>query len=274
MNRRLLITSSSIVIVLGIAAAVVLRATLFHTHLPPVERGRRIAEREGCFACHGPGGLGGVPNAGRREGNVPGFAGHDEDPDETQDGGHVSDADHDHASHEDTEVRQWIRDGVPEDRANSKQWQAERDAGAISMPAFGDKLTDLEIDDLVAFVKAAGGARSLATPLQEKGYDRARELGCFGCHGPGGRFSPPNPGSLKGYIPSWDGEDFPELVRDREEFDQWVTKGISDRFDKSPFARVYLDRATIHMPAFERHLQPGDLDAMWAYVEWLQSREH
>jgi len=41
--------------------------------LPAAERGRRLAERTGCFACHGPEGLRGAGNPGRPERRVPGY---------------------------------------------------------------------------------------------------------------------------------------------------------------------------------------------------------
>lgn len=222
-------------------------------NLPPAERGRRLAESTGCFNCHGPGGIRGIPNPGRLDGRVPTFEGdlmmYAEGPDE---------------------IREWIRDGVPEKRARSKSWQKERDRGVLVMPAFGDRLSDEEIDDLVAYVMAVHGSRHPTDSLARAGSELAEELGCFGCHGPGGHLAPPNPGSLKGYIPSWDGEDFPDLVRDRTEFRQWVEGGISDRFAKNPLAQFFLDRATLHMPAFRDKLEPGDVSALWAYVSWLQ----
>jgi hypothetical protein len=71
-------------------------------------------------------------------------------------------------------------------------------------------------------------------------------------------------------VPSWDGRDFPELVRDRAEFAEWVERGVSRRFERDPLARFFLDRAVLEMPAYRNHLEPGDLDALWAYVQWLR----
>ena len=138
------------------------------------------------------------------------------------------------------------------------------------MPAFKDRVSEGQIEDLVAFVTVMGGTVPDDT-LAQHGLERAKALGCFGCHGPDGRFARPNPGSFKGYIPSWDGEDFPDLVRDRADFEEWTRHGISDRFERNVFARFFLRRAAVKMPAFERFLEPHDLDALWAYVEWLQS---
>ncbi len=222
--------------------------------LTAAERGRRLAETSGCFACHGPGGLRGAANPGRKDRTVPGFEG-----DVMM---YADDA---------ADVRAWIRDGVTPKRAASESWRRERDAGALRMPAFGRRLSERELDDLVAFVLVTSGEPAPPDSLAKAGLARAEALGCVGCHGAGGRFSLPDPGSLKGYVPSWDGPDFPELVRDRAEFEQWVREGRSHRFRDQAAARVFLDRATLRMPAFERHLAPGDLDALWAYVRWLRT---
>lgn len=231
-------------------------AALTRPHLPPAERGRRLAQRTGCFTCHGPGGLHGAPNPGRPFPQVPTFSG-----DLMM---YAPDAD---------AVREWIRDGVSAARAKSASWKAARDSGALVMPAFGDRLSDDAVDDLVAFVVATGATPVPDDSLARHGMERARDLGCFACHGPGGRFAPRNPGAFKGVIPSWDGGDFPEVVRNRDEFAEWVEHGISERFAGNPFARFFLDRAAIRMPAFERFLEPGDTDALWAYVTWLRSAD-
>src|SRR5205085_6796287 len=126
----------------------------------------------------------------------------------------------------------------------------------------GRRITSRQLDDLVAFVEAASAFEAPDDSLAQLGIDRAEALGCTGCHGAGGRYARPNPGSLKGYVPSWDGIDWPELVHGRPEFDEWVQKGISRRFDEQPAAKFFLRRAALHMPAYERHLEPGDLDAL------------
>lgn len=221
--------------------------------LPPAERGRRLAERTGCFGCHGPEGLRGAANPGRTDGTVPGFE------DDVMMFAKTRD-----------EIREWIRDGVTAAKRRSQTWRAQRERGVLRMPAYGDRLSERQIEDLVAMVEASAGHPEPDDSLALAGRRRAKELGCAGCHGPGGRFQRPNPGSVRGYVPAWDGPDFPELVRDRTEFSEWVERGRSVRFGKNPLARHFLDRAAVKMPAFRRHLQPGDLDALWAYVTWLR----
>jgi mono/diheme cytochrome c family protein len=229
---------------------------LTRPNLPPAEQGRRLAEKMGCFACHGPGGQGGTFNPGRTEVTVPDWKG-----------------DLMMFAHDSTQVREWIRDGVTNARAKSDSWREQRKKGVLKMPAFGRRLTSAQIDDLVAYVLAVNEASVPDDSLAHHGMNRADSLGCFGCHGTGGRLAGNNPGSFKGYIPSWNGQDFPDLVDNRAEFDEWVNNGISTRFENNRLARYFLDRAVLKMPAYHDHLNPGDLDALWAYIEWLRSHE-
>ena len=244
-----------VALVLGLAVGIP-ACTLFGPGLPPAERGRRLAERTGCFGCHGPEGSRGSANPGRLDRTVPGF--------------------HDdvmmYAKSRD-DLRAWIHDGSTPAKRASQTWRAERERGALRMPAFGARLGRREIDDLVAFVEVESGMNGPEAgedTVAARGLERAERLGCVGCHGPGGRLARSNPGSLRGFVPPWDGPDFPELVRDRAEFDEWVKRGVSRRFEGNPAARWFLRRAVLKMPAFERHLEVGDLDSLWAYVSWLR----
>jgi mono/diheme cytochrome c family protein len=241
----------------AIACALVAWAIVARPNLPAAERGRRIAERWGCFTCHGAGGVRGVANHGRADKTVPGFEG-----------------DVMMYAKNDDDIREWIRDGVPRRRAESRTWRVQREQGALRMPRFGRVLSDGQIDDLVAFVNASAGNPEPEDSLAAAGLELAGSLGCTGCHGPGGRLAVRNPGSLKGYVPSWDGRDFPELVRNRAEFGEWVEEGVSRRFRGNPAAMYLLRRAALHMPAYRDHLAPGDTDALWAYVRWLRETPH
>lgn len=224
--------------------------------LTPAERGRRLAERTGCFACHGPEGRGGVPNPGRTDRTVPDFS------DDVMMYARDRDA-----------VREWIEDGVTAAKARSVGWQEQRKRGALRMPAFEHRLGAAQIEDLVAYVEATAGRPEPEDSLAGLGLQRARALGCMGCHGAGGRLERQNPGSLRGYVPSWDGPDFPELVRGRAEFGEWVERGVSRRFEQNAAARFFILRAAVKMPAYGRRLEPGDADAIWTYIEWLRTQQ-
>jgi mono/diheme cytochrome c family protein len=245
--------------VFGLPAAAICLVLLGGCALLPaaptsVERGRRLAERTGCFACHGPEGRGGVANPGRTDRTVPDFS------DDVM-----------MYAKDRTAVREWIEHGVTAAKAKSVTWREERDRGTLRMPAFEHRLAPRQIEDLVSFVEASAGDPEPADSLASLGLHRARSLGCVGCHGAGGRLERPNPGSFRGYVPSWDGPDFPELVRNRDEFTEWVERGVSRRFEGNAGARFFLRRATLKMPAFGRQLEPGDKGALWAYIEWLRS---
>lgn len=237
----------------GVVAGLIAASSLIRPNLTAVERGRRLAEATGCFACHGPEGTRGAGNPGRSDKTVPAY------------GSTMMFA------KDEKEVREWIADGVTQGRAKSETWRKDRDKGALKMPAFKDRLTKEQIDDLAAFVMAAAGEPSPQDSLPQAGLSRADDLGCTGCHGNGGRFARRNPGSLKGYVPPWDGKDWPDLVRSEAEFGEWVDHGVSKRFEQNRIARFFLDRAALRMPAYQGRLEPGDKEALWAYITWLRA---
>ena len=239
---------------LAAITAAIAFAFVTRPHLPAAERGRRLAETHGCFTCHGAGGLKGTMNPGRTDKTVPDFRG-----DLMM---YADDA---------ADVREWILDGATARKRASKSWQDARAAGALKMPAYRGSLSEPQVDALVAYVMAVSESPEPADSLALAGRERAKALGCNSCHGLGGRLAPPNPGSFKGYVPSWDGDDLPELVGNQTEFGEWVRHGVSERFKADPVARFFLDRSRLHMPAYERHLAEGDLEALWAYVQWLRS---
>ena len=114
------------------------------------------------------------------------------------------------------------------------------------MPAWRGRLSPAEVDQLVAYVKAVSDFDPVPDAVAE-GRDAAARLGCFACHGPQGRFDTPNPGSLKGYVPSWSGADFPELARDDAEIREWIRDGSPRRLRDNPVAAFFMT--------------PGDPDA-------------
>jgi len=212
----------------------------------PVQRGRQVAERMGCFGCHGPAGGAGIPNPGADEA-VPAWS----------DGTWMMYND------KEEDVRAWILDG------HAAGHEPEPEA-LLKMPAFKGRFTDAELDDLVAYVLTV---MQFNPPEGKAGEGRAvaEKLGCFGCHGPEGRGLHGNPGSLKGYTPAWDGDDYADLVRSPEELRQWVRNGITDRFRQNPAARRFVEGEVVRMPAYGDKVSDADLAALQAYIEWVRS---
>jgi len=211
-----------------------------------VQRGRRVAERMGCFGCHGPDGAAGIANPGSPGKTVPAWS----------DGTWMMYSDNE------GDVRAWILDG-------HAPGTAPQPNALLQMPAYKQRLSPREVDDLTAYVLTVMQFGELAGEAAA-GHDAAQRLGCFGCHGPEGRGLVANPGSLKGYTPPWDGADYLDLVQSPAEFRQWVKNGITDRFRANPAARHFVEGEQIRMPAYGDKVSDADLAALLAYVDWVR----
>ncbi len=244
-----------LLIVAWLGAPAAIRAYWRRHESNPVRRGADLAARTGCFACHGPQGTRGLPDPGTGE-TVP-----------TWDGGmpmmYVSGED---------EIREYILDGVSKRRADSAGAVAERRKAAIRMPAYRDALQRGEVDDLVAYVMAVWEPAPPGEPRSARGRELVRQHRCESCHGVAGSGGVPNPGSLKGYIPGWLGEDYTELVRDDGELRQWILEGGIERFARDRLAGYFLTRQRLQMPIYRPVLTPEDADAIGAYIRSLRAR--
>lgn len=248
-RRRALFTG------VALAAVVVVLATLGSLRRPAstaAARGAVIAEDLGCFTCHGPGGRGGVPNPNTDGGEIPGWDGATAEL-------YLESA---------AEIREWILDGSPGRLREALKPVAEADRPLIAMPAYRGHLSDSELDDLVSLFQAVSGYEDMPVAARS-GRAAAERLGCFGCHGPGGRTGDRNPGGWKGVIPPWQGEDFAELVRDDGELRGWILDGSIPRLRDDVVAKRFLDRQPIQMPAYRTVLAEGELEAIMTYIRWL-----
>jgi len=266
-----------LLITVGVLGAVLTAGYLAHARQPastPVMRGFYLAQEMGCFACHGPGGIMGASNYGALWGETPPFKA----------GGAIMSF-----IQSDEDIKEWILYGTPrrlwengaKPQAQINKVVAEKSrhdwnnrqgvGGIIKMPSYEGLLSANELEDLVAFIKTVA---EIARPLSaeaEKGRELSERLGCLGCHGPSGRGGISNPGSFKGYIPPWDGDDFAELVENEDELRQWILKGKIDRFEANPLALYFTHGQTIQMPGFESVLKQGELESIIAYIHWLRN---
>jgi mono/diheme cytochrome c family protein len=215
-----------------------------------VQRGFALAERKGCFTCHGPGGLAGIPSPGHGLGDVPPFA-----------GGLI----HMYAESE-AEILEWILDGLPRRIRDDPAQLRLRENATVRMPAWRG-----ELHDLVAYVKAVSDFELPDDPAAEQGRQVAKRFGCFNCHGPQGRGSMPNVRAFKGYIPAWDGEDFPVLARDDREIRLWILDGGTRRLWANPLTRWFLERQPIVMPAYRGHISEREVERLIDYIHWLRA---
>ena len=258
MKKRLLLALSILALIaLGLASISWIRRPI----TTAVMRGQQVAERHGCFTCHGPGGMKSFPNAGSPEGEIPRW-----------DGGtwmmYIE---------EESEIREWIVSGRPRRLEGTHgdpdtiEHQARDAGGAVTMPAYGNTIDPGDLDDLIAYYKAVAWYDPAMPQPAAEGRRVASRLGCFACHGPSGRGGPPNPGSFKGYIPPWDGEDFAELVRDDEELRTWILDGEIPRLSGNPLAQEFLQNQKIQMPAYRDRLRADELTSILAYIHYMRT---
>jgi mono/diheme cytochrome c family protein len=232
-----------------------LRARVLAVEVTPAARGYQMAERLGCFACHGAAGLGGVANPGSEEGEVPAFV------EQTQ-MMYVTGPD---------ELREYVLDGAPARQLADPDYVARIERAALRMPAYRDVVSPAELDDLVAYLRAASGQLLPEDARAARGAALAAELDCFACHGPLGAGGVTNPGSFKGYVPGFWGADYDELVRDDGELRAWIADGRIDRIAEHPIGGRFFRGQSVKMPAYGRFISAEDVDALAAFVQWIRA---
>ena len=223
-----------------------------------VQRGSEVAAQRGCFTCHGPGGSAGVPNPGHVMGDVPSFT-----------GGLIT-----MYANDESEIREWILDGMPRRLRDDPEQMALRRDATIRMPAWRGIIEGRDLDDLVAYVKAVSDFERPQDANADEGRQVAQRTGCFHCHGPQGRGSMLNVRAFKGYIPAWDGADFPELARDDLEIRAWILDGGTRRTYANPAARWFLERQPIKMPAYRGRLTEEEVARVIDYIHWLRAHPY
>src|SRR5213594_1348542 len=231
------------------------RARVLAREDTPAARGWRVAARLGCFSCHGPDGNGGTRNPGSEEGTVPAFTGQTQMM-------FVKTAD---------DLREYVLDGAPRRKRDDPDYRAKMEAAALHMPAYRNFVSARQVDDLVAFLRAASGQILPDEALAARGGEIASDLGCFACHGPLGAGGVGNPGSLKGYVPGFWGADFDDLVRGDDELRTWIAKGELARVAQHPIGGRFFKRQAIKIPAYEHFVPEADVQALAAYVRWIRA---
>lgn len=244
---------AAFVVAAGVLVYPWVRAIVLGIEVTPAERGYHVAQRAGCFNCHGPNGAGGIKNPGSDDGEVPGFAG----------GTPMM------WVKSEQEMREYIVDGAPARKRSDPKYKKKMEAQLLEMPAYRGYLSAREVDDLMVYLRAVSGLITPPDDAVAKGQDLAYRFGCFNCHGPMGAGTSQNPGSLKGYIPGWWGSDFRDLVRSDEELRQWVLDGDLPRLRNNPIASYFMRAQRVPMPGYRGFVTDDQLDAIARYVRWV-----
>jgi len=239
----------------GLAALPAGRWLLWRRESNPILRGRLLAEKAGCLGCHlgtsGPE----IPNPGSRWGSVPRFA--------------TGNARMYVEGRE--EIEEFIRFGAPRSWLSDPRVAERLATQHLRMPAYDDRLSDGEIAALVSYVSVvekveqAGGEAGA-------GRDIAVRHGCLSCHGVEGSGGLPNPGSLGGFIPGFSGGNFSDMVRNEEEFRQWVLEGTNSRLASNPLIRFFWRRQKISMPAYREEMEAGEVEKLWLWVKSVREQ--
>jgi mono/diheme cytochrome c family protein len=231
------------------------RARILSLEDTPAARGQRLATTLGCFACHGAGGAGTTHNPGSEEGTVPAFT-------ERTQMMYVKNAD---------DLREYILDGAPRRRREDEEYRTKMEAAALRMPAYRAFVSAADVEDLVAYLRAASDQIVPEEDRVAHGAEIAQELSCTACHGPLGAGGVANPGSFKGYVPGFWGDDFDELVRDDDELREWIDDGKIARIAEHPIGGIFFRRQAIKMPAYGQFRSEDDIRALMAWVRWVRA---
>jgi mono/diheme cytochrome c family protein len=164
-------------------------------------------------------------------------------------------------------VGEFIRFGAPRPWLDDPVAASRLEGQLVRMPAFGEILGAAELADLTAFACAVEGVGLSGDEAVRAGRALARKYGCLGCHGVEGSGGLPNPRSLGGFVPGFTGGNFPDLVKDEEEFRQWVADGVSSRLEANPVVRFFWRRQAIRMPAYGEQLSDEELGQLWRWIE-------
>ena len=260
-----------VLLVLGLGGTVLLQVEK-QPESSPVSRGARLAEQAGCFACHG------------RSEEEPRFNLRQAAPGEWRPRNNPS-----LWEGEITEAKllvDWITNGVPADEVEKHRQLL------IRMPAYRDRLTPGEIEDIAAWILAEGlkiwtDPRAVKAPVAGQtlapdqllvaGDALARRHGCYQCHGELGQGGVANPDSFKGYIPGFQGKDFLKLTGngDRAEILHWIDHGRGRAIETGLLGRLakkYFDGQAIPMPGYDGKLAAAEKELLADYLLLLNKK--
>jgi mono/diheme cytochrome c family protein len=112
--------------------------------------------------------------------------------------------------------------------------------------------------------------RALVVPPRDNAAQRgarlAAELGCFSCHGPGGRGGMPNPGSATGEVPSFHEGTLMMYAHDDNDLRGYILNGGPTAKLARPEYRAEMEAQLIRMPAFRDVVSTAQVDDLVAFL--------
>ncbi len=221
----------------------------------PILAGQQLARENGCWTCHLPYGSKELGNPGSRWGTVPRFRAGNAMM-------YAADV---------GEIEEFISHGAPLSWLADSKIRQRLERQPIRMPAYGDHFSSGELSDLVAYVAAEEALIQPGGDEASAGRTLALRHGCLSCHGVEGSGGQPNPGSMGGFIPGFLGKNFTDLVRNEQEFQEWVRTGTLKRLESNSVAAFFFRRQKLSMPAYGEALDEVELQQLWAWVKATRS---
>ena len=112
--------------------------------------------------------------------------------------------------------------------------------------------------------------RDLIAPPRDNAAQRGRalagELGCFTCHGPGGRGGVHNPGSKGGEVPSFHEGTLMMYAHDDEDLREYILAGAPAAKLARPEYRAEMEAQLLRMPAFRDVVSTAQLGDLIAFL--------
>ncbi len=165
----------------------------------------------------------------------------------------------------------WRTDGRP-----PASMEVIRDAifnGRDAVPGFAEAMPSyagrLEHEEWLGAQQAVGAMTGLVgvpeDPELAAGHDVARDMGCFGCHGPLGHGGITNPGSLSGLVPGWYGGRYRKAAQREGGIEAVIRNGSRPARLPVPGFKGPL----LMMPAFGDRIDSTELEVLTRYLQWL-----
>jgi mono/diheme cytochrome c family protein len=100
----------------------------------------------------------------------------------------------------------------------------------------------------------------------QRGRALAARLGCFNCHGPGGRGGVPNPGSKGGEVPSFHEGTIMMYAHSDQELREYILDGAPQAKLARPEYRAEIEGQALRMPAYRPEVSARQADDLVAYL--------
>src|SRR5262245_34472204 len=113
-------------------------------------------------------------------------------------------------------------------------------------------------------------ARDIVMPPYASDVDQGRvlaaRLGCFNCHGPGGRGGVHNPGSKGGEVPAFREGTVMMYAHEDKDLREYILDGAPAKKRERPAYQAEMESQAVRMPAYRGFVSDREVDLLIAYI--------